>query len=232
MTTGLAPPPIALGIVCKAPRPGHAKTRLAARIGPKAAARLAEAFLLDVIAAAEVACASAGLRPFAFIRPADAIPDMQSAFSKVWTLDAQIDGDLGAIMLGALDVMREACPGGAVLIGSDLPLIDANALIDAADRLRQHRERVVVGPTPDGGYYLIGTNTPRAAHLFEPMAWSTRDVLATTLGRAHAKGLPLDLVAACADVDTPEDLDQLRTFLAEAPAHIARATRAALAEMT
>ena len=67
---------------------------------------------------------------------------------------------------------------------------------------------VVLGPTEDGGYYLIGMRAPRAA-LFEDMAWSTPTVLGRTLERAQRLGLRVACLPAWFDVDTAADLERL-----------------------
>ena len=82
----------------------------------------------------------------------------------------------------------------------------------AVDCLMRPGPDVVLGPTEDGGYYLIGV---RAAHraLFEDMPWSTSAVLEITLRRAAAAGLQAVCMPTWFDVDTPDDLRRLQTEL-------------------
>src|SRR4029077_13763375 len=77
-----------------------------------------------------------------------------------------------------------------------------------------HRSDVVLGPTHDGGYYLIGLGRPRAS-LFEGIAWGTKSVRAETLARAAAAPLRATELEPLEDIDTPEDLVR---FLARAVA--------------
>jgi uncharacterized protein len=83
----------------------------------------------------------------------------------------------------------------------------------AARALADGEADVVIGPSDDGGYYLIGLREPRAV-LFEDVPWSTAEVLAVTLARAHGFGLRVHLLPAWFDVDTEADLHRLRDELA------------------
>jgi len=94
-------------------------------------------------------------------------------------------------------------------IDSDTPTLPTAYLQRALDVIAQPGNDVVLGPTEDGGYYLIGL---RRAHrdLFEDMPWSTPQVLSETLRRAEAQGLHAVCVEPWFDVDTPDDLQRLR----------------------
>src|SRR5262249_39143450 len=87
----------------------------------------------------------------------------------------------------------------------------------AVDLLSRPGPDVVLGPTEDGGYYLIGV---RGAHreLFDGVPWSTSEVLEITLRRAANAGLEAACLPSWFDVDTAEDLERLRATLANAPA--------------
>jgi rSAM/selenodomain-associated transferase 1 len=130
-------------------------------------------------------------------------------------------GDLGARMRGVFGRLLGAGARAVLLIGSDLPLIDAAALDQARRRLLDDTGVVVLGPAVDGGYYLIGASRLPAA-LFEGIDWGTGGVLAATLARAEREGIRVALVSAAADVDTPDDLRRLL----EAPRGRAVRTRA------
>jgi glycosyltransferase A (GT-A) superfamily protein (DUF2064 family) len=75
---------------------------------------------------------------------------------------------------------------------------------------------VVLGPSDDGGYYLVGMRTTHAA-LFEGIAWSTPTVLATTRARARAQALRVGILPGWWDVDTPADLARLQQWLDAQP---------------
>ena len=112
------------------------------------------------------------------------------------------------------------------MIGSDVPTLPSAVLGAALERLAG--ADLVLGPSEDGGYYLIGLREPRAA-LFADMAWSTEIVFEETMRRASALGLDVGLLPAWFDVDTAADLERLEAALA-APGPGARHTRRFFAE--
>ena len=167
-----------LVVLTKEPRLGEAKTRLAGDVGPERARELAEAFVLDTLALAR----SSGVPTLVAFAPEDAGPwfEARAPWASLWP---QPDGDLGQRMRAAI---REALGRGAercVMIGMDTPHLPATTLesafaaLDGAD--------LVLGPSLDGGYYLIGAKADHPS-LFEDLAWSTAAVLGATLGRARA----------------------------------------------
>ncbi len=222
-------PTIGLGLMCKPPRPGATKTRLAASIGAETAARLSRAFLEDCASAAIPAIDAAALAPVAFYRPDDAAAELSKILGPRWPLVFADAGDLGATMLLALRHLLAASPGGAMIFGADVPLLDAQAMSDAAQVLRQgHDKTVVIIPSFDGGYCLIGIRSVvAAAPVFEPMAWSTQTVLSETLHRIEVHGLSAIVLPAQRDIDDIADLRWLQSEL-RAQRHACPATRAAL----
>ncbi|MGE3273939.1 MAG: TIGR04282 family arsenosugar biosynthesis glycosyltransferase [Vicinamibacterales bacterium] len=135
----------------------------------------------------------------------------------------QRGADLGARMRQAFADALAAGTRHAVLIGSDLPDLPIAAVQGAFEALARGTD-VVLGPTVDGGYYLIGLTAAHAT-LFDDIPWSTADVLTRTIERARAAGLTTALVTPWYDVDRPEDA---RTLLAATDTGTARRTRAAL----
>ena len=116
----------------------------------------------------------------------------------------QSTGDLGQRMHAAI---KKAHHGGAkriVLIGTDIPGITGKILDQAFRLLNDHD--LVLGPSTDGGYWLVGMNRPE--NIFENIAWSRADVLANTLTAAKRKGLRAAILDPLTDLDTPEDLYQ------------------------
>jgi uncharacterized protein len=221
-------PPIGIGLMCKPPRPGASKTRLAATLGFDAAASLARAFLVDTAAMLSGASLAHGLVKKAYYRPADAGPEITAIIGADWPHAFCDAGDLGATMLEALEDLLRLAPAGALLIGSDLPTLPESRIAEAAAHLRTGDARTaVIGPSADGGYYLIGIRSAAAAPLLAPMAWSTPDVLAETRRRAERSGIRLIEIGAWYDIDEAADLERI-TGDAAAPAV---ATRAALAEL-
>jgi glycosyltransferase A (GT-A) superfamily protein (DUF2064 family) len=110
---------------------------------------------------------------------------------------------LHALETAARDHQRVA------VVGSDLPGLDARCVDDAFDRLDRGAD-VVVGPTADGGYYLLALRADRIdARLFAGIEWSTGRVLEQTLERCDTLGLRRALLPPGHDIDRPADLDWL-----------------------
>ena len=122
-----------------------------------------------------------------------------------------------------------------VLIGSDLPGLPAKRIGEALGRLAAGRDTVVLGPTADGGYYLIGLVRPRAGdpvpELFTDIRWSTAWTRADTVAAAERCGLQVGLLDPWRDVDDADDLTRLRAALAGGGAGGAPATAALLREL-
>ena len=106
-----------------------------------------------------------------------------------------------------------ACGFSAVcLIDSDSPTVPQNALLQAVETLLRAGDRMVLGGSDDGGYYLLGIN--RLHHrLFEQIDWSTERVFAQTLERAREIGLQAELLPAWYDVDDAATIERLRREL-------------------
>ena len=120
----------------------------------------------------------------------------------------QVDGDLGKRMRAAF---IHAFAGGAqtaILIGSDIPDINVGHLQQAFDALTTNA--VVIGPSEDGGYYLIGLSAAHAAQLlpllFDDLRWSTEDLFTTTQKRLERAGYRAVVLPTLRDIDLPADL--------------------------
>ena len=116
------------------------------------------------------------------------------------------------------------------LIDSDSPTVPAENFQQAVELLSMSEDRVVLGPSDDGGYYLIGVKKPHR-HLFEQIDWSTERVLIQTMQRATEIGLELKLLPTGYDVDDGVSLQRLRKELLTdtTPADAAPHTREFLA---
>lgn len=112
---------------------------------------------------------------------------------------AQGPGDLGRRMHR---LFRGAPPGPAVIVGSDIPAIRAEHIARAFKLLG--RADAVFGPTPDGGYWLVGLrNSPRRIDPFGGVRWSSPEALADTL--ANLEGKFVAFAPRLSDVDTKQD---------------------------
>jgi uncharacterized protein len=199
---------IAVAIMAKAPRPGAVKTRLCPPLLAAEAAALYRCFLLDKIAAVQ---ALSGVRPMVAYTPDEAQAEF-AVLAPDFALVPQRGPDLGARLHTTLASLLAAGHPGAIAVDSDTPTLPREFLQQAVDCLTGPGPDVVLGPTEDGGYYLIGVRVANRA-LFDDMPWSTSAVLEITLRRAAAAGLQTVCTPAWFDVDTPDDLRRLRTVL-------------------
>jgi uncharacterized protein len=201
---------VAVGVMARAPS-SSGKTRLALHLSPEPLAALRAALLADTLRAVQ-------RLPdvFIFFTPREAEHEIASLARPAIRRVAQSGGDLGDRMLRALRHLLEAeAYDAALLIGSDIPLLGVEPLLDAIEML-QANGGVVLGPADDGGYYLIGMRQAHAA-LFEGIAWGSESVLTDTLRVAGRAGVEARLVRGAYDVDRPEDLRRLERDLLSAP---------------
>ena len=186
----------ALAVFLKAPRVGAVKTRLAAEVGDRQALRLYRLMAGRALAAAR----KAALDTTIWFTPADAGAEMRFWLGDGWRLRPLASGDLGARLAAAEQSVER---GRAWLaIGADCPGLDAELLRVATAVIA--RDEVVLGPTYDGGYYLIGGRTPLPA-IFAGIPWSTSRVLAETRARLERAQLPWRELPTLRDVDTADD---------------------------
>jgi uncharacterized protein len=191
---------VAIGIMCKPPRAGESKTRLARDIGADMAAMLSAAFLQDVAAAVIAAAEIAQAAPVCVHWPPDCAPELRPLMPPPFTFLPQRDGDLGRKMYLAIADLLAQGHDAAILLGADLPSLPPCILVEAAQILTSRAADVVLGPALDGGYYLTGANQPHAG-LFSDIPWSTPEVFDLTMARAAALGLTVHLLPHWYDVD-------------------------------
>lgn len=114
--------------------------------------------------------------------------------------------DLGQRLSSALEQLLTKGYMSAVAVGSDIPGLDSRIALNAIDSMK--KADIAIGPSTDGGFYLIGIKEPRP-ELFKDIPWSTAEVLKLTLGKASRMGLKVEILEILDDVDTPEDLRRL-----------------------
>ena len=198
-------------VFVKEPVPGRVKTRLAEAIGSEAASDayrlMVETLMRNIgnIANLRIACS-----------PATAQDSIAEWLGERLHYSTQSEGDLGNRMLYALSDALASGYHRAILIGSDCPDIDRADLEMAAEALGEHD--VVLGPSNDGGYWLIGMKKPECA-LFRDIPWSTDEVLERTLQRCREQGLKVRLLSHKTDIDTVEEWVEFkkRRFVVKAP---------------
>lgn len=210
-----------VAIIAKQPAPGLVKTRLAASVGNQVAADLCEAFLVDTVAALTNASSATRCLYFSPI-------ESESWFRRLdpgARLLPQIDATFGERLRHGFEELFSSGFERVVFIGCDAPHISAYAAEAAFDALEDHD--MVLGPTEDGGYYLVGLCAPHP-RLFERVAWSTATVLTDTLEAATREGLSVQLLEPSFDIDDGRDLDHLRRKFSDTLADLCPATWSAL----
>jgi uncharacterized protein len=196
-------------VMAKAPCAGQAKTRLVPALSETAAASLAACFVQDTVDKARqiVRAVIVAYTP----SKGRAVLELLLPVGIAW-VEQQGEG-LGERLEGAI---ADACARGfspVVVIGTDSPTLPPSCLESAVRLLGSGRADVVLGPTDDGGYYLVGLRQP-AGGLFQNVPWSTARAFAVTADNARRSGLRLTSLPRWYDVDTPADLTRLRGELA------------------
>ena len=193
---------VALGIFAKPPQPGLVKTRLIPAIGATGAARIYR-YCLDH--ALELARHS-GLDYQLYLSQ-----HSDDALFQAEQYSLQKGADLGGRMLHALEEMISRFHDGAIIIGSDCIDMNIAHLQAAAQALANHE--LVLQPTEDGGYALIGC-TRAQPELFRNVVWSSEQVLAQTLSNAERLNYRVSLLETVRDIDTLRDVEQYPELLA------------------
>ena len=189
------------------PEPGATKTRLIPVLGPEGAAEFQRRLSEHAARAAIEAGSRRGLAlEIRYEGGSQAL--MERWIEGPFALRPQGCGDLGVRMQASLAAAFAEGVERAVLIGSDIPGLDADTLLQAFDRLGQ--QDLAFGPAADGGYYLIGMTAAcfrrGMPNLMSGIAWGGSDVLARTLAMARDAGLTVGLLETLADVNRPQDL--------------------------
>jgi len=140
--------------------------------------------------------------------PANAEAFLHDLLPNGFKLIAQRGETLGERLINAAAELLSNGFESVCLINSDSPTLPGEIVKSASSLLAQDGDRVVLGPSDDGGYYLIGLKHPHH-QLFERIEWSTENVLAHTIERAAEINLPVELLPTWYDVDDAATLHSL-----------------------
>lgn len=190
-------------IICftRVPKAGQTKTRLMSYLSGEQCAELHWAFLRDL---SEIYTAmDADL--FVAHTPDPDWEKLKNVFPNAYFFP-QEGADLGAKMNHALNLALSMGYEKCILTGSDLPMMTAAHLLSGFDSLGN--ADVTLGPTSDGGYYLVGVKEA-GPFLFENQTYGYGNVFENTIAAIHAAGKSFCPALPCDDVDTPEDLKKL-----------------------
>ena len=208
----------ALIIFIKNPQLGKVKTRLAKTVGNEKALEI----YLELSKITRENCqilsqripserGQSDIQPYVFY--SDFINTNDDWSNDIFKKAVQSGEDLGDRMSNAFAFILQN-HAKACIIGSDCPTLSVAILESAFDVLDNHN--FVVGPSTDGGYYLLGMNATQyisdnkseiepPQYLFENMVWSTENVLSETLQRMKAHGKTIALLPELTDVDEEKD---------------------------
>jgi uncharacterized protein len=209
-----------LAIFAKIPSPGHVKTRLLTHLSPKDAAALYKAFILDTLTQVKPLDT---LTRYLACYPSSAEPFFQSLAEEyhVGLLD-QSGNDLGERMGGVVRALLEQRHERIVLMGTDSPTLPAEYVKQAFDALE--KQPVVIGPSHDGGYYLLGLSA-WIPEVFKAISWGTEKVLEQTVRKLRGLNLEYHLLPQWYDVDDYKGLKILLSQLSGPPATALHTTK-------
>ena len=196
----------ALVIMTKAPRAGCVKTRLSPPLTPTQAAALNVCFLRDIACSIEhTGPPGQGIACYTPVGQEDAYRGVLPAS---FQLIAQREGNIGQRLAGAIEDLLRVGFASVCLIISDRVVLRLFIFQRAIEILCEPNDLVVLGPSDDGGYYLIGMKR-LYRRLFEQITWSTEKVFVQTLQRASEIQVEVRLLPPAYDVDDGYALNRL-----------------------
>lgn len=198
-------------LLLKAPHEGFVKSRLAADVGEANALGVYKALVQ-----AQLSRLPANWDLQIHFTPSDSLHLMRDWLGMNLTYTAQCDGDLGDRLAFGFYQGFEQDYELVCAIGGDCPLLSAKHFEDTCRHLEQNPKDLVIGPSEDGGYYLIAMRE-FIPELFEGIPWSSQKTLSKTIQQAEGVKRRVFLLETLFDVDTIDDLrreDQpLESFL-------------------
>jgi rSAM/selenodomain-associated transferase 1 len=202
----------ALAVMAKAPRPGKVKTRLAPPLTLDQSAAVNTCFLRDTTENLATVTASGRAAGVISYTPVGDEVLFDNLLPASFALVPQRGDGFGERLLATVEDLLACGYGSVCLIDSDSPTVPAAAFEQAVAELARPGDRIVLGPSHDGGYYLIGL---KRAHS-EPFAninWSTSTVFAETIAAAKSADLEAVILPLWYDVDDAATLDLLTAEL-------------------
>ncbi len=196
----------ALIVFARFPETGKVKTRLAPAVGADEACRIYERLCRRTLGIAADFKRTDHVHVFLFFTPPGKESQVRRAFPGPWEFLAQEGSHLGNCMENAFRSVRDRGCHRIVLIGSDILDLEARDLEDAFSALG--RDDAVLGPSEDGGYYLIGLTRPCQA-AFATDEWGTAGVCGRTARILRESGFTLRTITKRRDIDRPEDLKHI-----------------------
>ncbi len=204
-----------LVVMAKAPRPGTVKTRLTSSLSLEAVSALYRCLLDDTLALTR----SLNDVEVAIMCPVSDVNELANLAGRDVSVVAQKGEGLAAGLTSVFAQFLEGHPRRVIAFNSDSPHLPGSVLENAFETLATHD--VVVGPTHDGGYYLVGATASHAS-LFASDGMGTNTALEQLLSRARDLELSLGFADPFYDIDVADDLARLAAELRLNPARAPR----------
>jgi len=187
----------------KVPEKGRVKTRLSKFLNDTFVLELYKGFVGDILEALE----TMGEKVLYFWPPGKK-ETLQKWLGNDYRFSVQQGDDLGQRMSNAFQDIFKKGYNRALLIGTDIPELSKEVICQAYEILQTRG--AVIGPSGDGGYYLIGfKKSAFSKSIFQEIDWSTKSVLDQTVRAMDSMAIQYELLCELSDIDTPKDLDAL-----------------------
>jgi hypothetical protein len=194
-------------IFAREPKKGQVKSRLAKSVSQEKALDLYKAFLEDTLNLAQKVRCDQKILAYASKNSCPYLKKVGTGFY----FHGQKGENLGDRMIEAINFCKKNfLSSQVVIIGTDSPHLPVRFIKGSFEALK--RADIVLGPSEDGGFYLIGMRKTEPA-IFKGVVWSSSSVLKKTLLNAKKLGLTTKLLESFFDIDTQKDLTKLRGFL-------------------
>ncbi|MBS3751053.1 MAG: TIGR04282 family arsenosugar biosynthesis glycosyltransferase, partial [Anaerolineales bacterium] len=190
---------VMVGVMAKAPLPGHAKTRLGKDLGKEQALAIYGLILKNTLNKLEKL--PVGFHPLLLAAGKRDQAWFQEHYPG-WQIKRQVGGTLGDRLQKASEQMFLSDAQKVILVAADVPDVGVSEVLDAARGLDE--AHLILGPSPDGGYYLIGIDQPYP-ELFQDIHWGSERVLEQTRAKAQFLGLKIQMLSPLMDIDTGRD---------------------------
>jgi len=190
----------ALIVFAREPKLGKVKTRLARAMGKYKVLALYKAFICDVLA---MVARLDGVTRFIYYTGGEWPLDFLGCFKGDFFYRRQYGDELGKRLLQAVKNCQDSGFDATIIIGSDCLDISPKDIEKSFQALKKHD--LVIGPSKDGGYYLIGMKRG-LAEIFKGIKWSSQHVFQKTMILARKSGLSVCILEKRADIDNIANL--------------------------
>ncbi|OPJ57269.1 TIGR04282 family arsenosugar biosynthesis glycosyltransferase [Alkalithermobacter paradoxus] len=192
----------ALILMTRVPIPGKTKTRLMEILTGEECASIHTCFLFDIFNV--LSKIKDNVDVYLTYTPEDEFKLMESIIPSYISVFAQQGETLGERMSNSIEYLLNNGYSKVILIGSDIPDIQSDDIIKGFDIL--NKNDLVLGPTFDGGYYLVGMKNIYKSIFSDNIKWGYKSVLEGTLDISNKLGISVGLAKKYKDIDTKEDL--------------------------